>query len=188
MLAQLPADWNKRDAPVAAADFSTATGAAAVPAAKAVAKIVTGSIPSPKWTDDELDISRGKPPPGYEEDTDEKRTYSSVVEPTAYLARRADREREVRSAQLRSFGVRLRYSGSMFRTHYATVRDMLDDGEKEAAHALLEHIDCICDDCVEGIAEAAAVFKDADEFRVSTTQRYIDPAATRVTSSIYFSY
>ena len=193
-LAQLPADWNKPDGRLAvaarraeAAASGTVTTPGAAAASAPSAGVASGEVNSDAFL--ELSGVRGPTlPSGDEEDTDEKRTYSSVVEPTVYLAERPDREQEVRKAQLRSFRVRLRYSGSMFRAHYNAVRDMLDVDETIAACALLDLIGRIRGDCVEGVEEAVAVFKDADEFRVNTTRRYIDPNAARVPSSLYWCY
>ena len=169
-LTQIPADWNTARA--------LAAGAA----------VDSGSVlPAPQTGTLEI-LEENKPPADFKEDTDEKRTYSRYVEPTAYLAERPDREQEVRRAQLQSFRVRLRYSENMFRAHYDAVREMLDEDESAAACALLDRISSVRDDRVEGIEEASSVFKDADEFRANTTRRYIDPSAMRVTSSIYFRY
>ena len=166
MIADLPDDWSDRD--------TKSTPAAAENA------VTTLAVVQPELKAAELAESIG-------EDITEKCTYSADFEPTAYLATRADREQEVRRAQLRSFRVRLRYSKRMFRAHCSEVRDMLSVRDMEMACSISERIDSVRDYCVEGIEEAAAVFKDADEFRFYTLKTYVDPNVEMKGPSMHFA-
>ena len=106
---------------------------------------------------------------------------------TTEVAQYSDQETDFRNAQLRSFRVRLQYSNKLFLSHLEALRDMLDSRELELAYSIVECIDNIQSNSVEGIREAADAFEAADKFRYDTTIRYIDPKATRVNSSLYFT-